>query len=91
MTLPEPSTVAATLHDRLLRPVRRTLWPFLHEDVDHGDPVSHVLLSLIAGLVAFALTLLAAALVALPTLLYAVVYALLTGVLRLVNAFRYRR
>ncbi|GAA0655878.1 hypothetical protein [Salarchaeum japonicum] len=91
MTLPEPSTVAAALHERLLRPVRRELRPFLHENVERGDPVSHVVLSLLAGLVAFALTLLAAALVALPTVLYAVVYALVTGALRLVNAFRYRR
>jgi|GEM_PF-2337870 len=91
MRLPEPSAVAAALHGRLLRPVRRTLRPFLHEDVDRGDPVSHVLLSLLAGLVAFALTALAAALVALPTALYAVAYALLAGASRLVNAFRYRR
>lgn len=91
MRLLEPSTVAATLHGRLLRPVRRELRPFLHEDVEHGDPVSHVSLSLVAGLVAFTLTLLAAALVAFPTVLYAMVYAFLAGVSRLVNAFRYRR
>ncbi|QDX40975.1 hypothetical protein [Salarchaeum sp. JOR-1] len=91
MTLPEPSTVAAALHERLLRPVRRDLRPFLHETVERGDPVSHVVLALLAGLVAFAVTTLAAALVVVPAALYAVVYGFVAATLRLVNAFRYRR
>lgn len=91
MNLPTPATVAGLLFERILRPVRRELQPFLHEDVEHGDSLSHVVLSLVAGLVAFACTLVAAALVVLPALLYVALYATVGLLVRGLHALRNRR
>lgn len=91
MTLPAPSTVAATVSKRGLRPVRRELRPFLREDVERGDSLWHVLLSLVAGVVAFALLVVAVVVAAVPLVLYVAVYAVVAGVLRAVGALRDRR
>lgn len=91
MTLPAPSTVAATVSKRGLRPVRRGLRPFLREDVERGDSLWHVILSLVAGVVAFALLVVAVLVAVAPLVLYAAVYAVVGGVLRAIDAFRDRR
>lgn len=91
MTLPAPSSVAALLYRRVLAPVRRELAPFLNEDVERGDSLWNVVLSLVGGLVAFAVVVVAVAAVALPFLLYALVYAFVAGLRRLRDAFRYPR
>lgn len=91
MTLPAPSTVAATVSKRGLRPVHRELRPFLREDVERGDSLRHVLLSLVAGVVAFAVLVVAMLVAVVPLVLYAVMYAVGAGVLRAVGALRDRR